>query len=189
MADWWALSFLAIGFAFNLTGLILGGKAFVVTWAEFGDGPLWPWLARLGQHLAAGFNRLNPWRRRDATGLAVSGAAHANATASVHVVGRVGFATDAPDTELIRQLVSAVEGIYKELSDERELTRQAIASVQGQLGEVQAQLTSETSRLEQLSKKVAVGDVRIQLTALVAIGIGTVLSAVPAIWDALAAIY
>lgn len=188
MSDHVALVFLALGFGFSTWGLYLSGKAFLITWSEYGDEPLLPWVMKFRSKMTNLVHRLTPWRKRESSVLAVAGSAHAHAGVSARVVGRAGFPERGTDRELVETLIAAVEGIYAELNENRLITQEAVAGLGCRLDDVQLHLVTETSRLEALSKRVATGDVRTQLAGLLCIAIGTVLSAFPAIWDAIASI-
>jgi len=187
MSDWLVLTLIAIGIALNLFGLYCGGRAFVAAWRKYGDGDLWPWVAKTVSAVRTAGRRMAFWRRRDTTVLSVSGSAHATSGASAYVTVRPGFPDTDHEEQRYAQLQRAIEMAFDQMSEDRGRANRKIAEFEKRLGDVRAQVEAETQRLEDLSKEIASGDVRLQLLGLMAIGFGTVLLALPSIWNTLAA--
>jgi len=189
MPDWLVLALLGVGTALNLFGLYCGWRAFVAAWDTYGEGNLWPWLAAAVARARSVLRRLTFRGQRDAHALSVSGAAMSTSSASVRVTARMGFPDEASDAERIASLVRAVRGIYDELAEDRSIANRRDMEVSQRLSELSTMIGDESRRLEGLSKEIASGDVRLQLVGLMAIGLGTVLMAIPGIWQTLASAF
>lgn len=187
MSDWLAFTLVTLGTALNLFGLYCGGKAFVAAWRKYGDGDLWPWIRKTASAARAVGRRIAFWRRRDTTVFSVSGSAHAATSASAYVTARPGFPDTDHEEQRYAQLQRAIEMAFDQMLEDRSRANRQNAEFEKRLSEIKTQVEGETRRLEDLSKEIASGDVRLQLLGLMAIGFGTVLLALPSIWNMLAA--
>jgi hypothetical protein len=185
MPGWLALTLLGIGTALNIFGLFCAGTAFKASWDEYGEGDLWPWLGAAITRTKQVASRLAFWRRQVPQTVEVSGAGMVASGGYGRATVRMGFPQDASDAERIAQLERAVQGIYDDLAEDRGVASRHDAEFTQRLEEVDNKIESESQRLEDLSRAAASSDIQLQLVGLMAIGVGTVLTAVPGIWQVL----
>jgi uncharacterized membrane protein YedE/YeeE len=183
----WAICFVTVGTLLNFAGLWCAGRALVHAWRAYGHGPLLPWLVSAVQQAVSLGRRLAPWVRRDAAVHSATATATAKPAVAVRPVARIGFPDELTDTERIGLLMRAVEGIYLALAEDRNMADKQHSAIHRRVDGLAAQLKDESTRLEKLSKEAVSQDVRLQLAGLVLIGLGTVLSMVPTIWELLTA--
>jgi hypothetical protein len=180
-----SLAFVLTGTALNIFGLVCGGRAFVIAHAAYGSGPLLPWVASASGSVRALWRRMTPWVKRGSV-VDVSMAATLTSRVSARATVRTGFPSDLTDAERIERLVRAVDGIYAELDEDRLMANELHTAVTEKIDRLAVRLDDESQRLEALTREVASSDVRLQLRGLVSIALGTILLALPTVWELMA---
>jgi hypothetical protein len=183
MASGWALGLIALGTACNLLGLYCGGKAFLASWRRYGDGELWPWLAHAIGVARALLRRVIFWRKPKARTLSLNATASGSSSLEAYLSQRPGFADPGTDTQRFAMLQHAIELAFDQMSRDQERANRKHAETQMRLSSIASQLENEARRLEGMSREIASGGVQLQLLGLMAIGVGTVLTTLPSIWD------
>ncbi|SCL16370.1 hypothetical protein GA0070624_1000 [Micromonospora rhizosphaerae] len=175
------LTLTLLGLALTLAGT---GCACVALWrdhTQYGDGPLWPLLARAWQWLRVQSFRLMPWRRRNATLQAQSiGVSVSVGTAWATFVGPE-IPEDAPLEKQVMLLVQRVNNIEKAARDDRGRHNQDVKAVHDEINKLGERLDQADRDVERLAKDAVVGTARLQLSGLLLVGMGTVLMAIPAV--------
>lgn len=203
MQPGWALALSVAGVVCNMAGLVLGWRALIAAWRAYASEPLLPWLwdgigaARLTAQTLV--SRLTGRKSGTAdftvrASFSASGVAASASGAAGSAGLRVGFTEGMTDSERIHVLQHAVEGIYDQFFESQGVANRRheqlsadLARLASHVDQESERLNAQDERLADLSKEIAVGDVRVQLAALLLVGIGTLLGAIPTIWALVAA--
>jgi len=176
-----ALVTTCVGLLLTIAGVSCAGVAFFQTWHE--RRPLFPALAVALSRGRAAARRLAWWRTPK----------HTTAQLSAVLPGLSGsmqghltvygpdIPPDAPVEEAVRLLLRRVERIEETARDDRQRSTTSVAELRTELASTAGALRETDNDLRELTKKVAVGTVNLQLWGLILVGTGTVLMTIPTI--------
>ena len=195
MTPSWSIIFIGGGTALSITGLACAARALWLTHVAYGEGPLVPWFWHALSSVQSAMRRIFGQERPHGTQVfSASGSAMGTSSASLRAQLRVGFPSGQTQDQQIDHLVRAVEGIYRELTEEEGFANQrhselseSVAKLASRVSDETSRLSGEDARIEVLARKAAAGGVRLQLVSIILIGAGTILATVPAIWALFAA--
>lgn len=166
------LAFLIIGLSLNVAGIGLAVSALWQEWGEHGRGDFLPWLA-------------TAWRRVTRRRVHHVGEAHLGV--GVGITAWVGTATGhAPDADLsvdqrVDRLRHDVDALTAQLRAQDSRQAQAVGKVTEAVNEARAEAQSGISDVREMARMVAVGTLRRQMFGLVLIGLGSLVSVLPAL--------
>ncbi|MGZ4523683.1 MAG: hypothetical protein ACXVXP_06990 [Mycobacteriaceae bacterium] len=167
-----------IGLLLNLAGTVLAGTALVDDWREHSGGrPLLPWLASARTWVVLRILRPKP--------KTIELGAHLNATVGITAMGgtiRTIPSADASTDLQVEYLRREVEALHARIGSEVGELRKSVADVKGSLDEAQREAAAATKSVEELARKIATGTVRKQMLGLLLIGVGSVVSVLPAVF-------
>ena len=182
-----ALVTTCVGLLLTIAGVSCAGVAFFQTWREHERRPLFPALAVALIRGRAAARRLAWWRTPK----------HTTAQLSAVLPGLSGsmqghltvygpdIPPDAPVEEAVRLLLRRVERIEETARDDRQRSTTSVAELRTELasraGALRETVRETDNDLRELTKKVAVGTVKLQLWGLILVGTGTVLMTIPTI--------
>lgn len=170
-----------LGLGLTVAGTICAGVALRRDHKQYGEGPLFPWLAAAWRWLRQQSFRLMPWLRRPVTvNLQPASVSISLGSAWATLVGPE-IPEDAPIEKQVALLVQRVNNIEKAARDDRARHNQDVRAVHDEMSKLGERLDQADRDVERLAKDAAVGTVRLQLRGLLLIGFGTFLMAIPAV--------
>ena len=186
MSSSWAMAFVLVGFLFNVTGIYLTLTATINVWRAYGTGPVWPWISYNMRKIRSMIKRLTFWTRKRKDARIPVKPASAVASGSeiiINGIKRLNFNAAMSDDMRFKRLEEAVMGIYKELDESREDTKEEHDALRVSINDLEKQVSNESERLEAFSKEAVTDDIRLQLVGLIFIGSGVIFAALPTIWS------
>jgi hypothetical protein len=169
---------LILGLLLNIVGTVLAGRALVDDWREHAEGrPLIPWLLPVRKWLltVVRHNRLHQVTSTRSTSWNV------NITGEGRV-NRLIPEAGAPINAQIDYLRREVERLYLQMEVNRQEGTTSIDRVTAALMAAQNEAATATTNVERLARKIATGTVRMEMLGLLLIGLGSVVSVLPAVF-------
>jgi hypothetical protein len=170
----------SLGLMLVVSGVCCGFAAYRRTLAKYDGRPVWPWASQKGIQVIAGARRV--FRRRPRVSRAVTGTVSVGLGATAATRGiRSGLPvpTDVPMEEQIRILVRRIEHVEAEAAKDRMQHCEEISRLQSGHSAQAAHLGKADDDLKFMATDIAVGVVRLQITGLMLVGVGTVIMALP----------
>jgi hypothetical protein len=174
-----------IGTALQLLGVVTTGVGFWRTWREFA-APREGFFDPIAVPLRAGWRRgslkvegliRRVFRRPKA--VVVGAGSITVGAAAFNARGRVQFGELPPTTKAaIAELHRRTKDLMDRVSDNREDTTDGLAAVRKEIADLASQVDAVAAGLEQRTRRVAVGGIRIEAAGLVLVALGTVLQSV-----------
>lgn len=186
MSTGWTVFYVGTGTILNVAGIFCAACVLFKIQRSYGRGPLFPWTLNSLRIIKIIIRRLMFWSRRRKDAVVHVGGASATATrCSARMVVRVGFPDGITDAQKMERLIRAITGIYSELDEDRQSSTRQHGMLVERIEDLSRYIDRESRRLETLSRETVSGDVPLQLVSLLLIGFGTVLTAVPTLWQLL----
>ncbi|WP_270887734.1 hypothetical protein [Pedococcus sp. 5OH_020] len=166
-----------IGLVLNVTGTFLAGKALIQDYRENAQGvPLLPWLVAARRWAANQLPFRGPVTASGTVFLGGEGILVAEG-----LVTRLIPDADAPTERQIEYLRREVDALHQALDTYHREADRRIDDVSQQLAGTEAKAAAATSEVELLARRNATSTVGMQLFGLLLIGIGSVVSVLPAV--------
>ncbi len=176
-----------IGIILNGFGLACGVKAFINTQRSYGDGPLFPTATKIYSAFKNIACRLLFFLRKKRDQVVYEEDIETVVAIGINMrtVTRVGFPENISDPESIARLIRAVIGIYEELDRDYKSLNEQLSETANKLS-ILSQVVDEKNKMqEEFSRKAVSGEVPLQLRSLLFIGSGTILMAIPTLWESI----
>jgi hypothetical protein len=170
------------GLSLVVIGSILAGHSLYRTWTKHGVGPLWPFIINTWNQVRGFLARYIPFLREHITLECHDGVVSMSSVGSVNLRGRVGIRGDAGIEEKVNFLMRQIDILQNELIEDSKKFAAEIGVLREEIREARRLSKEQETSLRELSRLIAVGEVRQQLLALFLISIGTILLAVPTLY-------
>ncbi len=165
------------GLILTLVGTVLAGAALIGDWRDHGGGqPLIPLIGRARTWLVR-----NVLRRRPEVH-SVTGTASAAWGVTASAAGYVSPPSNAPVDVQMRFVRERLLALESRMGSERRELDQRIDRVQTEVRAADARSHAAIGELETKVRDVATGSVRLELSGLFLVGVGSIIATLPAVF-------
>jgi hypothetical protein len=166
-----------VGTLLSLGGVLCAAVAFVKTWQEHGEEPLYPQIARRMRTLRGWVRRV--LLRQQPQVVAVTGIGTLGMTGSARgVVSAPPIPDDAELAEKVALLVRHVRHLQAQAETDRQRHDDEVRAIRATLDTVSGRFHDATLAVESKVKSMVLDTIRLQLVGLFLVGVGTILLAV-----------